>query len=278
MSKRGVIQCLLSVVLLVYLAAALAYAHNEVSNEHYKALEINIARNESTGFVTATDIDVELGTLSARIKKLAPDSVNTLQIERTLAGMDNIETANCIVLNNGNIRVDVVPLVPLARVFDITTGKNFYINKDGKRMRANSRYRVDVPVVTGRFSEKVDPIITLPVLRHIAADSRLTPLTSALKVEKNGDIFLIPRVRGHVVNLGDTTDLADKTERLLTFYHKVLPVKGWEHYDTISVKWRGQVVAKRRSTKSSEAQIAYDEDYIDDPSTMMATHSDAPTP
>lgn len=278
MSKRGVIQCLLSVVLLVYLAVALAYAHNEVSNEHYKALEINIARTESTGFVTAADIDVELGTLSGRIKKLAPDSINTLQIERKLLGMDNIETANCIVLNNGNIRVDVVPLVPLARVFDITTGKNFYINKDGKRMRANSRYRVDVPVVTGRFSEKVDPIITLPVLRHIAADSRLTPLTSALKVEKNGDIFLIPRVRGHVVNLGDTTDLADKTERLLTFYHKVLPVKGWEHYDTISVKWRGQVVAKRRSPKSTEAKIAYDEDYIDDPSTMMATHSDEPTP
>ena len=29
-------------------------------------------------------------------------------------------------------------------------------------------------------------------------------------------------------------------------YKKVLPYKGWEEYDTISVKFRGQVVATRR--------------------------------
>ena len=49
-----------------------------------------------------------------------------------------------------------------------------------------------------------------------------------------------------MVNFGDTTRLAEKRDALKLFYSKVMPYKGWEEYDTISVKFRGQVVATRR--------------------------------
>ena len=39
---------------------------------------------------------------------------------------------------------------------------------------------------------------------------------------------------------------------MLRFYREVLPVKGWNYYDTISVKWRGRVVATRREKKAVE--------------------------
>ena len=39
--------------------------------------------------------------------------------------------------------------------------------------------------------------------------------------------------------------IENKFARLKTMYKDVLPVKGWTYYDTISVKWRGQVVATR---------------------------------
>ena len=40
--------------------------------------------------------------------------------------------------------------------------------------------------------------------------------------------------------------IENKFNRIKTFYKEVMPVKGWNYYDTISVKWRGQVVTTRR--------------------------------
>ncbi len=40
--------------------------------------------------------------------------------------------------------------------------------------------------------------------------------------------------------------IKDKIHRLMRIYQDVLKVKGWNYYDTLSVKWRGQVVATRR--------------------------------
>lgn len=274
MTKKGVIRCVLSVVLLVYLAVALAYASSAASADRCKSLDINIAATSSSGFVTAQDIDDELKGLSKRISAVPLRKLNTLEIERKIQGMDNIESVNCVILSTGDVKLDVEPLVPVARVFDLGNGTNYYINKDGKQMRANARYRLDVPVVTGRFSEKARPQDVIPVLDFIASDPGLASLVSSLRVASNGDVYIIPRLRGHVVNLGDTANLANKVERLMVFYHKVLPVKGWEYYDTISVKWQGQVVAKRHGNKGGgEAAVEYDEDYIDDPSTMGASDS-----
>ena len=46
----------------------------------------------------------------------------------------------------------------------------------------------------------------------------------------------------------------------MTMYRKVLPLKGWEYYDTISVKWAGQVVASRRIKSIPEPAVRFDQE------------------
>ncbi|MCC8112429.1 MAG: cell division protein FtsQ/DivIB [Bacteroidales bacterium] len=276
MTKQGVIRCVLSLLLTAYLVVALCYASQQAAADPYRALKIYVEGNSAGGFVTPDDIRHELGSLSRDITRLPADSINTLAIEKRILAMDNIETANCVVLNNRTLALTVEPLVPAARIFDTSTGSNFYINRSGKRMKANARYRLDAPVVVGRFSDKVQPTDALPVIDYINSRQDLTDLVSSIKVTPKGDILLIPRIRGHVINFGDSSDIANKFDRLLAFYRQVMPVKGWEYYDTLSVKWRGQVVAKQRN-KALEPQpdLVGDEEYIDDPGTMMAT-TDSP--
>lgn len=271
MTKRGVIFCLLSLVLVAYMAVALAFARISAASEPYAGLKINIAETPTSGFVTASEIDDVLGGLSHTITSVPADSVSTLLIEQRIAAMDNIEQANCVVLNNREVLLDVMPLVPVARVIDTRSGENFYINAAGKAMKANPRYRVDVPVITGRFSESLSPAIAVPLLKHLQANPAHAALASAIAIEPNGDLMMVPRIKGHLVNLGDTTLIDNKFERLLIFYRDVLPVKGWEYYDLVSVKWDGQVVAKRRDKRSVADKFPdADEAYIDDASTMDA--------
>lgn len=252
-----------------YLVVALSFTSRQQAADHYKRVRIEIHDQGAVGFITPEDIDDELDNLSARIKKVAIGDLNTLDIERRVMEIDKIQDVNCVALNDGTLQIDVVPLVPEARIFDTNSGRNFYINRAGKRMMASYRFRLDVPVVVGHFEGDVKPTCVLPVLDYMKEKPTVGALMSSLKVHRNGDILFVPMIKGHVVNLGDTLHLDSKFRRLLTFYDQVMPVKGWEYYDTLSVKWRGQLVAHKHVDHGPDHIWPTEQEvYIDDASTM----------
>lgn len=120
---------------------------------------------------------------------------------------------------------------------------------------AEPRYHLDVPVLMGSFDSLHPAERLLPLLDYIAHDRLAGALVSTVTQEPGGNIIIIPTVVGHVVNFGDTSMVDDKFLRLRTFYRKVLPTVGWQHYDTIAVKWRGQVVATRRHKRPEPVQL-----------------------
>ena len=254
--------CACSVVLLVYLAFAGTLTSAMAGSAPVGATHINVADSLHTGFITADDIarDFAPGAVAG-----APRcSVSLREIERSLLASDKIERANVALLNDGSVAIDVVPMVPVARVFDHGGRRSYYINAEGKRIGAEARFHIDVPVVCGTFSDEYSPARLLPLLRHIAADAQLDALVSTIVSEADGDIIIVPAMRGNVVNFGDTTDMADKFARLRRFYRTVPGVRGWDSYDTISVKWRGQVVATRRAGRLTAVQLAVQEQEYND--------------
>ncbi|MCM1451272.1 MAG: hypothetical protein NC102_03365 [Clostridium sp.] len=270
MSKRSVIHCILSVLLIGYLVFALCYTSHKAKAEPYKALDIKIEQSQTSDFLTPEIIDGAIGHLRDSISRMPAWRVNTRGIELSVLGLDNVEQANCAALGNRRVLLEVTPLIPVARVYD--TGSDtptYYINRAGKRMRPDARFRVDVSVVVGNFANRSAADV-MPVIDYVNSDASLRSLISAYEVKPNGDIMLVPMMRGHVVNFGDTADIANKFARLRVFYRKVMPVKGWEYYDTLSVKWRGQVVAKRHG-KDQKASAAPVEDFSDivDINTML---------
>ncbi len=104
------------------------------------------------------------------------------------------------------------------------------------------------------------PRQVLPVTRFIENDPVLSKLVGMVEASDPDNIILVPRIHGHVVNFGDTNRLEEKRRALITVYRKVMPYKGWEEYDTISVKFKGQVVATRRDKRPMEHGGIYDDD------------------
>ena len=263
MSKRSVIMCACTVVLLVYLAGSMA-RHAPVGK-----VRIQVEDTMRTGFITSDDIAREFapGAVSG-----APRcSVDLREMETRLRASDKIERANVAMLADGSLAIDVVPMVPVARVFESRGHRSYYINAEGKRIGAEARFHIDVP-------EAHTPARLLPLLSHIAADPQLDALVSTIVSEPDGDIIIVPAMRGHVVNFGDTADVADKFARLRRFYRSVPAERGWDSYDTISVKWRGQVVATRRAGMLAPVQLAVrEEEFIDaDNETVNGNDPDSP--
>ncbi len=276
MEKDTIIKIALTVVIGVYLVFALAMTGAAERADRYTGLTISVADSIGSGFVSELDVASECGDLYKLIASKSRAEIDLNELEQRIIAMPVVEDANVASLSDGTLRIDVSPMVPVARVFD-PSGKSYYINSAGKRVVANARYHVDVPVVVGKFdSSTIGAESLLPVLSYIAADPTLNALVSTVTLSSRGDIVIVPVIRGQVINFGDNTSISDKFARLKTFYTDVIPVKGWNTYDTISVKWAGQVVASRRDKSLGHLSLHTEEsdfDMIDDLSTMMSADS-----
>ena len=261
MTKKGVIRCVLAILLVIYISVAVTAANNNQRRQQCRGFDIRVeAADSAPSFVTADEVRRLLGEWHMADTKRPTSSINLQRIEDRLNSVVNIERATVERMPDNIIRIVVEPMVPVARVFD-PSGRSYYINRQGKRLTANARYRLDVPVITGTFDSKHSPAALVPLIDYISSDEKWNAIVGQIMVEPGTrDVILVPMIRGHVINLGDTADIPGKLARVMTMYRKVMPLKGWEYYDTLSVKWGGQVVASRRVKSSPEPAIRFDQE------------------
>ena len=259
--RKTLIKWILLTLLIAYSAAVTAWARTEASKHSCKGIEVSIEGGRGADSVTRQGVLEELAKMPVRIVGIPVQQLDLMRIESYLAGYSNFEQVTCALTTDGLLRVSVVPMIPEVRVFSDTA--SYYINKEGKRIKSNANFYVDTPIVSGDFTSTFRPQDVLPVTRFIASDPELRELVSMVVARDADNIYLVPRILGHVINFGDTTRLAEKKRALFTMYHKVMPCKGWDEYDTISVRFRGQIVATRRDKTLLNHGPATDDNEVD---------------
>lgn len=268
-------------ILLLALTALLIggtfWARNKSRDEVCNDIQVDIVNMDGTSFVTREGIIAELERNHIIVKGKPVWQINVEKIEQALAKSQYIENVECMIVNGGCLKIKVSQIVPVMRIFD--GDESYYVNIQGKRMKAEAIFNANVPVVQGHFTNKYSPLRLLPMIQYVEQDSALKALVDMYCMKDSNNIFIVPSVKGHVINMGNCNDYESKFRKLKLFYNKVMPVKGWMYYDTISVKWDYQVVATRRD-KAVIIEKVYDpeEDEIaDDASTMrVSDNSKAP--
>lgn len=266
-------------VLAVYLAVSLSVSLKADRSQRCPAMTIEVEAAPGTeGFVSPDEIAAELDNLPAEAPALPAGSIDTQKIRRRLLGMDKLEDASVVTLTDGSVCISVTPIVPVARIFD--GDSSYYVNRRGKHVKAGPRFRKNVPVIRGHFAPSdttFTPLTLLPLIDFLAADTVWNSYITMIEARSPRDIYLIPAIREHVVNIGDLSDLPLKMKRLRTFYSKVLSEQGWEKYDTLSLKWHGQIVATKRRRKAPEMPVrSYDIDESVSIDAMLAGDNVAP--
>lgn len=275
--KESWVYAFLTLTVVVYLIMMGIISGNLSAARLCTGVTITVHDTARYKFVTPEELAIELGQLPKLATRTPLHSINVDSLENALARFDKIENVKVNILSDGRLRIDVVPMHPVARIFD-SNNDSYYINRSGKRIKADARYYMDVPVVMGNFGARMPATSIIPLIDRIEGDSLMKSFVSMIKVDSPTDIILVPSIRGHVVNLGDTLDYDDKFHRLRAMYSKVMKVRGWECYDTISVKWSGQVVASRRdkSLPQSEMIVETANEEAVDVATMMGSANVAP--
>ena len=244
-------------LLLLYVGVMFVWARAEASSHQCKGIEVEI---DGTGQVASISNESVLEVLRGYKGDIvgAPlHTINTLAIADYLRQFNSFESVDCILTTQGNLKVRVVPMMPALRIFEGDRG--YYVNKDGKRMAALPGFHVDVMMVSGRFNDKFRPESLIPIANFIQQDSLLNALTGMIVANDPENVIIVPRIKGHVINIGDASRLPEKRNAIITAYKNILPYKGWETYDTISVKYRGQIIATRRDKTPLFTPVEIDE-------------------
>jgi cell division protein FtsQ len=273
---KRLIQNSILLVLAAALVTGILWAKDKSRGEKCTGIEVQVINADSTSFVTPQGVLNDLKGQGIKLVGKRMGDINASEIEEALRLSPYLENADIVKCQDGKVLIRVSQLVPVFRVFD--GGSSYYVNRAGKHMSATNYYHSDVPVVQGHFTRKFPPTHLLPLIDYVENDSLLHSLVTMYIVRDTNNIILVPSISGHVVNIGNVSGLDNKFAKLKLFYREVMPQRGWNTFDTISVKWNHQVVATRRSKAVQQVIVDApdDDEQAPDIQTMtVGTEADA---
>ena len=241
---KRLIQYSILLVLAIGLATGILWARGKSHDELCTSVVVEVVNADSTSFVTPKGVLNDLKSQGVKLVGKRMGDINASDLEEMLRQSPYLENADIVKCQDGRVLIRVSQLVPVLRVFDGT--ESYYVNRAGKRMMATPNYHCDVPVVQGHFSRAYPVTRILPLVDYVEKDSLLHSLVTMYCVRDTNNIIVVPNISGHVVNIGNAQGFENKFAKLKLFYDQVMPKRGWNTYDTISVKWSHQVVATRR--------------------------------
>lgn len=181
------------------------------------------------------------------------EAVNTLELSQYIEEHNRlVRHATCYHTPDSLLRIDIEQRNPIIRVKSSVSVNDdmghsmhdFFIDRDGAMMPAQTSTAIHLPLVTGTVSKK-----DIPQLHDFALflkdEDFWSDFITQIYYRENGDVELIPRIGDHRILLGPLDDYVTKLDHVRTFYDEVLPRKGWNAYSVINVKFKGQVVGEK---------------------------------
>lgn len=237
------------VLLLLFMVVTLAFTSLEYRNETCREIEIVYDANDKI----TVDKDVIRKIVTHTDKEIIGktfDQINTVLLEAEVEKNASVKSAQIFEVvtkdtgsYKGVLTVKVKHREPLLRV--ITEKENYYLDETGHRFPVSTSYPAHVLVATGNI--KVDSAgELLPCVRFIVEDEFWSAQIEQIHVTKNGELILTPLIGDHLIELGSVENYQEKLRNMKAFYKEVLAKNNWNKYKSISLKYKNQVIAKRR--------------------------------
>lgn len=182
--------------------------------------------------------------------------VGQLEVERIENALETdpfVKNADAFLDAHAQIRVRIEQREPVLRVMD-GSGSNYYLDINGAKMPPSRNFAARVMVATGNLppyapdflTKKKSPLKDLFELNQaIAADDFLNSLIQQIHLTEGGDFVLVPLIGDQKIIVGGIKNLDNKFWRLKNFYKEAMTREGFQRYETINLKYRGQVVCKK---------------------------------
>ena len=222
-------------------------------NMTVKDISIQINSVDDNHFLKVNDVKGMIGLGEDRkIIGETMESVELMALEEELQANPSIAHAEVFKSLGGALQIEVDVRKPVARIVN-NDGTMLYVDADGNKFPTSMHHSAHVALIRGDFQEAIADTFTcstieatIPVLQFIQQDPFWNAQISEVVIRQSGELVLYPQIGDLSVEFGQPVRIVDKFENLRMFYHQVIKKIGWRKYKSVSVAYRGQVVAKKR--------------------------------
>jgi cell division protein FtsQ len=225
-------------------------AMQKKSAKLFKDVQIEVTGATEHVFVDEKDIKEILKT-KGNFTGVSMIRVDLRNIEEDLEKDPWIKNAELFFDNNQVLQVNITEREPIARIFTVR-GNSFYLDSSGKVLPLSEKLSARVPVFTGfPFGKKLskpDSLLLKDVIslsNYIHADSFWNAQIAQIDITGN-EFDMVPVIGNHIIRFGEANDMEIKFKKLFSFYKTVSTRVGFDKYETINLKYDGQIVATKR--------------------------------
>ncbi|RFC54442.1 cell division protein FtsQ/DivIB [Brumimicrobium aurantiacum] len=260
----------LKIALLVFIFGGTVFlliaANQKIAKQRLGAPIINLNVQDGVTLLTEEELLKELYTLHLFRDSMSKSELKIDEIENYIEGMNEVLTADVYMQLDNQWHIDVKTRRPIARIMG-SGNVDFYIDNDYKLMRLSPYSKPKILAFTGleevmstktEYNDLInnDSLKTICKLdqiyrisKYVCNDAFYNAQIVQVHYTLNDGFVLIPRVGKHRIIFGEAESeqmVVDKFKKLTTFYDEVIPYEGWSKYESINLKFKDQIVAKKK--------------------------------
>ena len=251
MKYRGIKKVIGYLTLILVLIGFIGFVEKKSQEKTFQQLEIEVEAVSGVYFVEEKEILQIVGSDFPELKLGLPiTEIPLFELEKRLLGHPFIKSVEASLEQKGIVKVQVRQHEPIARIARPTKADG-YITTEGLIIPTSPSYTSRVLILEGAFAEQlmdqgsVDAMPELmPLIEFVTKDEFWSAQVTELEINKKNDIRLHQQVGKQVIEFGDAFDFESKFRRIDVLYKEILPRKGWNAYERISVKFKNQIVCE----------------------------------
>jgi cell division protein FtsQ len=212
-----------------------------------QAVKISISQNKDGQFITEKGMFTDLITnKNIVVKATSIENVDVKEIEAVAKNNPWVKTAEAYINNSGTLHINITQREPVLRLIS-AKGSHYYLDSSANIIPLNGALSVNVPVLSVNdlgMSVKDQNLKkqAVTLCSFICKDTFWDAMISQISITDQSDFELTTSIADHTILIGDTSNLADKFNRLLLFYKQAVPKVGYDAYAVLNVKNVGQLV------------------------------------
>jgi len=239
--------------LIIVLFSFIGFIEKQNSNVICASIIVDIDNQYENYFINENDIiSIVTNSGDTRIVGEPFESLDLKKIEKELSKTKFIQNAEVYKDLEGNLMISINQSRPIARLMSNKMNDR-YISNIGEVLPMSKRYTARVLLIDGSYADNANLYNLnetqegrqlLELLKYIQKDKFWKAQIAQMTIDKKGNIKMYTQVSKQVVDFGKPEDIREKFMKLKVFYKEILPTKGWNSYDKVSVKYKDQIVCE----------------------------------
>jgi len=190
-------------------------------------------------------------------EKMDKDSIikNVNIIEKNILANPFVKEIKLYQDLSNKLIVDLVQYQPIARLV-YENKKDLYIDLHGNIFPTSTKFSERVILIHTADNINFDlkninstdygkKIFTM--INYIINDIFLSKIISEIDINYNKNIIIYPQVSKQKIIFGYPEKIDVKFDKLMLFYKKILPAKGWNTYKSVNLKFKNQIICDKKA-------------------------------